>query len=442
MRENYVESAAASATRLRSKKITKCLAVSFAALALVVQMASGILPGESNSAMAQTGSEADHIVTGGFSSKQQMIDIYKANRDKGGHTDIQAIYNQYGVSLKDLENAQVATFNTNDFNGNLKVLGRVNHKVSNRFAVKVEKTGGTIYSGGWLDGYNNKKWTYKALIGKRIVDGKWFAVMFDCGNIVYNEPPVWPKDIQVCDIASKKIITIKENQYDSKKHSKNLDDCKEKPVVKDIQVCDLTTKKIVTIKENAFDSKKHSKNLDDCKEKPVVKDIQVCDLATKKVVTIKETAFDSKKHSKNLDDCKEKPVEKNIEVCDLTTKKIVTIKESAYDSKKYSKNLDDCKEQPVVKNIEVCDLETKEMTTIKETDFDATKHSKDAADCATTPVTPETPETPATPETPQELPQTGIADGLSGLFGIGSIVAAAGYYVSSRRNLLTTLLSR
>jgi uncharacterized repeat protein (TIGR01451 family) len=90
------------------------------------------------------------------------------------------------------------------------------------------------------------------------------------------------------------------------------DNCKkpfevEAPEVKEIEVCDLTTKTVITIKEEDFDSTKHSKDLNDCKEVPVT--IEVCELATKKVITIKESEFDSSKHSKNLADCKETPVE-------------------------------------------------------------------------------------------------------------------------------------
>ena len=51
------------------------------------------------------------------------------------------------------------------------------------------------------------------------------------------------------------------------------------------------------------------------------------------------------------------------------------------------------------------------------------------------PVTPETPETPQTPETPAELPQTGVANTILTLMGAGSLIAAASYYVASRRAL-------
>lgn len=75
------------------------------------------------------------------------------------------------------------------------------------------------------------------------------------------------------------------------------------PEVKQIEVCDLETKKIITIKESDFDSSKHSKDLNDCKE-TTPGDIIVCDLTTNKVITIKEDQFNANKHSKDLNDCK------------------------------------------------------------------------------------------------------------------------------------------
>ncbi len=110
------------------------------------------------------------------------------------------------------------------------------------------------------------------------------------------------------------------------------------PEVKKIKVCDLETKEIVTINEEDFDSSKYSKNLADCDE--VVKKIKVCDLKTKQIVTINEEDFDSSKYSKNLADCDE--VVKKIKVCELKTKEIVTINEADFDSSKYSKDLSDC----------------------------------------------------------------------------------------------------
>lgn len=90
----------------------------------------------------------------------------------------------------------------------------------------------------------------------------------DTANVTVDKTCVKPKDIKVCDLASKKIITIREDQFDANKHSKNLKDCEVKPGK--ITVCELASKKIITIDENKFDASKHSKNMKDCETVPVV----------------------------------------------------------------------------------------------------------------------------------------------------------------------------
>jgi LPXTG-motif cell wall-anchored protein len=109
-----------------------------------------------------------------------------------------------------------------------------------------------------------------------------------------------------------------------------------------------------------------------------------------------------------------------IKVCDLTTQKIVTINENQFDDKKYSKNLDDCKAKPAP--IKVCDLATKTIVTITEDQFDSSKYSKDTVNCVVPPVV--------------ELPHTGESDNILNLVGAGSLVAAFGYYVASRKTTL------
>jgi LPXTG-motif cell wall-anchored protein len=79
--------------------------------------------------------------------------------------------------------------------------------------------------------------------------------------------------------------------------------CEEQP--KMIQVCELATKHVITINEKDFDATKHSKNLADC-AKPG--EITVCRIEDKKVVSIKETDFDSAKYTKDLSKCAETPV--------------------------------------------------------------------------------------------------------------------------------------
>jgi uncharacterized repeat protein (TIGR01451 family)/LPXTG-motif cell wall-anchored protein len=73
-----------------------------------------------------------------------------------------------------------------------------------------------------------------------------------------------PGKITVCELATNKIITIKETDFDATKYTKDLSKCD----VKTIQVCELSTKKIITINESQFDSAKHTKDLGQCVELP------------------------------------------------------------------------------------------------------------------------------------------------------------------------------
>lgn len=47
----------------------------------------------------------------------------------------------------------------------------------------------------------------------------------DTANVMVTKLCTQPKNIQVCELATKKVITISENSFDSSKHSKNTKDC-------------------------------------------------------------------------------------------------------------------------------------------------------------------------------------------------------------------------
>ena len=136
------------------------------------------------------------------------------------------------------------------------------------------------------------------------------------------------------------------------------DNCKQTieipaPKPNKVEVCDLTTKKIVTVDQTEVSSKKdkYSTNLEDCKK--VVKTVEVCDLTTKKIVTVDQTEVSSKKdkYSTNLEDCKK--VVKTVEVCDLTTKKIVAVdeNEAKNNTAKYSEDMAKCNETPATPEV-------------------------------------------------------------------------------------------
>ncbi|NCS83143.1 hypothetical protein GW746_01875, partial [Candidatus Saccharibacteria bacterium] len=56
----------------------------------------------------------------------------------------------------------------------------------------------------------------------------WFAIMQNCGNLVTTyipKSPTPPRDIVVCRLGDFEIITIKEDEFDENKHSKDQSDC-------------------------------------------------------------------------------------------------------------------------------------------------------------------------------------------------------------------------
>lgn len=83
----------------------------------------------------------------------------------------------------------------------------------------------------------------------------------DDANVTVTKPCV-DKDIQVCELSTKTIITINEKDFDATKHSRNLADCKEK-------VCDYTTKTIVTINKNEFKDTVHTRDMSKCEDEEV-----------------------------------------------------------------------------------------------------------------------------------------------------------------------------
>jgi PKD repeat protein len=83
--------------------------------------------------------------------------------------------------------------------------------------------------------------------------------------------------------------------------------------------------------------------------------------------------------------------------------------------------------------VQVCNPATGQTITVNESDQGKYKPIGDVA-CQ--------PVTPTPPATPPELPHTGSAEIIGSTLGLGSLVAAIGYYGASRRGLLAQLLGR
>lgn len=79
--------------------------------------------------------------------------------------------------------------------------------------------------------------------------------------------------IQVCDLKTDTIVTIKESEYDTSKHSKNFADCEK------IKVCDTKTGEIITVRKSEENKEGYSKNEEDCK-------VKVCDIKTKQIISV------------------------------------------------------------------------------------------------------------------------------------------------------------
>ena len=172
------------AKRLRKEEATRRIGLIFTALALVVQSFAVFTPPEVTNA-----ANGDNVIYSGVTSKEDLLGVYDRGIDSAGRNDIRQIYTHFGISRQDIANGSIDTYYTNDFNGQIKTVGRTNWGVSNRQPVAVTDTNTTVYTGEFSDGYNHKRWPMRALVGQRSIDGQWFAITLDCGNVVYVVPP-------------------------------------------------------------------------------------------------------------------------------------------------------------------------------------------------------------------------------------------------------------
>jgi uncharacterized repeat protein (TIGR01451 family) len=171
------------ARRLRKEETTRRAGLIFIALALIVQSFAVFSPPESANA-----ANADNVIYSGIRNKDDLLAIYDRGSDSAGRKDIKEIYAQFGISRADIANMHVGSYNTGDFNGQLKSVGRSDWGVSFRSPVQVANTTTTVFTGGFTETYG-KSWPMPALIGTRSVDGAWFAITLNCGNPVYVVPP-------------------------------------------------------------------------------------------------------------------------------------------------------------------------------------------------------------------------------------------------------------
>lgn len=192
------------ARRLRKEETTRRAGLIFLALSLVVQSFAVFSPPESANA-----ANADNIIYSGIRDKADLLAIYDRGSDSAGRKDIKEIYAHFGITRADIESTYLGSYNTGDFNGQIKSVGRSDAGVSYRYPVQVANSSTTVYTGGFTETYG-KSWPMTALIGKRSIDGAWFAITLNCGNPVYVVPPP-PVKKPVASCTSLSVATINRN---------------------------------------------------------------------------------------------------------------------------------------------------------------------------------------------------------------------------------------
>ncbi len=115
-----------------------------------------------------------------------------------------------------------------------------------------------------------------------------------------------PTTVSVCNLATGKVESIKEDEFSESKYSKDTANCKAATE----QVCDLSTGKVVAINVNEYDSIKYSRDTVNCANN---QRIAVCDTQTGKIVTIPKIQAAASRYSRDTANCvaKEKDGDSN-----------------------------------------------------------------------------------------------------------------------------------
>lgn len=376
------------AKRLRKENVTKVVAASAASLALVLQLTVGILPFTSTPVGAVGD---DNLIRNGITSKEQLLAIYDSGTDGAGHNDIKVIYTHFGVSRQDIVNSTMGSYKTNDFNGQIKTVGRTNWPNIGRSAVQVTDSSTTVYTGPYLDNANSQAFTMPALIGQRSIDGQWFAITLKCGNIVYTvTPPPVPKPVAAVCTSLTATRTSRTNFKFNTEYS--LGDDKFKSIT--YVVSDASGAEISRSTSSTYTQ------------------MTAGTYTVKAFVTVTDAA--GKDKIITADTCATM-----ITVLPPTTPSSTTPKKCLIVGKEnLPETSPECKETPVT---EMCKVVGKENL------------PKSSPDCV---------EIVATTPTPTVLPKTGLGEDIMKVTGLGSIIASVGYYVASRRGVLSAFLNR
>jgi len=164
------------ARRLKKEEFVRRVGLIFSVLALTVQAFLVFSPPQPSLA-----SSSNDIIYGG-GNKAKVLQSYNSNRDDLGRTDIQKIFNRYGIYAENLQNARDVVIESRAEN-NFYSIGRQS-RFSSAIETRVDIPGAApVYSRplhAWDTGPYS---TYTALYGTTR-SGTEFWILKNCGNIV------------------------------------------------------------------------------------------------------------------------------------------------------------------------------------------------------------------------------------------------------------------
>lgn len=167
--------------RMRQEESLRRVGFVLTALVVVVQMFAIMSPAKPSLAT----NAADIIY--GASSKQDVLQAYRNNRDQLGRKDIQAIFNYYGIGADQIANAKTTTVKDGDGNNYINT-SRSTTKFPDTFIKIPGASDGGIYEFPleyWRKGeYPNG---YPAITGMSTYGFRFWILLKGCGNIVYEK---------------------------------------------------------------------------------------------------------------------------------------------------------------------------------------------------------------------------------------------------------------
>lgn len=167
--------------RTRQEASLRRLGFVLTSLVMIVQIFAIIAPAKPSLAT----NAADIIY--GASSKQDVLQAYRNNRDQLGRTDIKAIFDYYGIGADQIANAKLTTVKDGDGRSYINT-SRSTTKFPDTFIKINGATDGGIYEFPleyWRQGqYPNG---YPAITGMSTYGFRFWILLKGCGNIVYEK---------------------------------------------------------------------------------------------------------------------------------------------------------------------------------------------------------------------------------------------------------------